>query len=149
MNRVRKQRLLIVVAVVAGLSVATGLSVYALRQNMNLYYSPADVVAGKAPLGRKMRIGGLVEKGSLKRDPNTLDVRFTVTDRVHSFQVHYRGILPDLFREGQGVVANGTLVSRDDFEASNVLAKHDEKYMPPEVKDALEQAGQKVAAADR
>lgn len=140
MNRVRKQRLLIVIAVVVGLSVATGLSVYALRQNMNLFYSPAEVVSGKAPVGQKMRIGGLVEEGSVKRDPETLKVRFTVTDGTHHFEVHYQGILPDLFREGQGVVANGTLVSRQDFEASNVLAKHDEKYVPPEVKEVMEQA---------
>ncbi len=139
MNGVRKQRLIILIAALVGLSVATGLSIYALRQNMNLYYSPADVVSGKAPVGQKMRIGGLVKKGTLVRDPKTLGVTFTVTDGVHHFQVHYQGILPDLFREGQGVVANGTLVSPDLFEASQVLAKHDEKYQPPEVKEALKE----------
>jgi cytochrome c-type biogenesis protein CcmE len=146
MNPVRKQRLFVVLAILAGLSVATALAVYALRQNINLFYSPQQVVSGEAPLGAKMRVGGLVVDGSVKRDPQTLDVTFMVTDGIGSFQVHYQGILPDLFREGQGVVANGTLVSQDRFEAVEVLAKHDETYMPPEVQDALEQAGHPGAA---
>lgn len=142
MNRVRKQRLIIVVVVLAGLAVATALSVYALRRNMDLYYTPSQVVNGQAPLGRKMRIGGLVEKGSVKRNPDSLDVTFIVTDGVHHFLVHYRGILPDLFRAGKGVVASGTLVSRDRFEATDVLAKHDANYTPPVVKEAIRQGRQ-------
>ncbi len=141
MNPVRKQRLFVVLAVLAGLAVAVGLAVYALRQNINLFYTPQQIVNGEAPVGAKMRVGGLVEEGSVQRDPESLNVVFTVTDGKGSFAIHYRGILPDLFREGQGVVANGTLVSRDRFEADEVLAKHDETYMPPEVQDALEKAG--------
>lgn len=141
MNPVRKQRLFVVLAVLAGLAVAVGLAVYALRQNINLFYTPQQIVNGEAPVGAKMRVGGLVEDGSVQRDPDTLDVVFTVTDGKGSFAIHYQGILPDLFREGQGVVANGTLVSRDRFEADEVLAKHGETYMPPEVQDALEKAG--------
>ncbi len=141
MNPVRKQRLFVVLAVLAGLAVAVGLAVYALRQNINLFYTPQQIVNGEAPVGAKMRVGGLVEDGSVQRDPKTLNVVFTVTDGKGSFDIHYQGILPDLFREGQGIVANGTLVSRDRFEADEVLAKHDETYMPPEVQDALEKAG--------
>jgi len=141
MNRVRKQRLFVVLAVLAGLAVAVGLAVYALRQNINLFYTPQQIVNGEAPVGSKMRVGGLVVEGSVERNPETLDVVFTVTDGKGSFDIHYQGILPDLFREGQGVVANGTLESRDRFEAEEVLAKHDETYMPPEVQDALEKAG--------
>ncbi|HEX5677328.1 MAG TPA: cytochrome c maturation protein CcmE [Alcanivorax sp.] len=148
MNPVRKQRLLVVLAVLAGLAVAVGLTVYALRQNINLFYSPQQIVNGEAPVGAKMRVGGLVEHGSVRRDPDTLKVVFTVTDGKGSFDIHYQGILPDLFREGQGVVANGTLVSRDRFEADEVLAKHDETYMPPEVQDALEEAGHPSSKAD-
>lgn len=141
MNPVRKQRLFVVLAIVAGLALATALAIYALRQNINLFYTPQQVVNGEAPLGAKMRVGGLVVDNSVKRNLDTLDVTFTVTDGKGSFQIHYQGILPDLFREGQGIVANGTLISRDRFEADEVLAKHDETYMPPEVKDALEKAG--------
>ncbi|ASK33525.1 cytochrome c maturation protein CcmE [Alloalcanivorax mobilis] len=146
MNPVRKQRLFVVLAILAGLALATALAVYALRQNINLFYTPQQVVNGEAPLGAKMRVGGLVVDNSVQRDLDTLDVTFTVTDGKGSFQIHYQGILPDLFREGQGIVANGTLVSRDRFEADEVLAKHDETYMPPEVKDALEKAGHPGAA---
>lgn len=148
MNPVRKQRLLVVLAILVGLAAATGLAVYALRQNINLFYTPQQVVSGEAPLDTKMRVGGLVMEGTVKRDPKTLDMTFMVTDGKGSFQVHYQGILPDLFREGQGVVANGSLVSRDRFEADEVLAKHDETYMPPEVKDALEKAGHQEAKPD-
>ncbi|MBF1801281.1 cytochrome c maturation protein CcmE [Alloalcanivorax profundimaris] len=141
MNPVRKQRLMVVLAILVGLAIAVGLAVYALRQNINLFYTPQQVVNGEAPVGTKMRVGGLVEEGSVRRDPESLNVTFAVTDGKGTFEIHYQGILPDLFREGQGVVANGTLVSRDRFEADEVLAKHDETYMPPEVQDALEKAG--------
>ncbi|CUR48254.1 cytochrome C biogenesis protein CcmC [Alcanivorax sp. PN-3] len=141
MNPVRKQRLIVVLAVFLGLALATALAVYALRQNINLFFTPQQVVNGEAPVGTKMRVGGLVMEGSVVRDPDTLDVTFDVTDGKGTFTVHYQGILPDLFREGQGIVANGTLVSRERFEAEEVLAKHDETYMPPEVQDALEKAG--------
>ena len=142
MNPVRKQRLFVVLAILVGLAIAVGLAVYALRPNINLFYTPQQVVSGEAPVGTKMRVGGLVVDGSVRRDPESLDVTFAVTDGKGSFDIHYQGILPDLFREGQGVVANGTLVSRDRFEADEVLAKHDENYMPPEVAEALKKSGQ-------
>lgn len=141
MNRVRKQRLLVVTAVLMGLAITAGLALYALRQNINLFYSPQQVTSGEAPVGHKMRVGGLVVKGSVKRNPKTLDVQFDLTDGDGTFTVYYHGILPDLFREGQGIVANGTLESRHKFRASQVLAKHDATYMAPGVKEALEKSG--------
>ena len=141
MNPVRIQRLRLVLAVLVGLAIAVGLMFYALRQNINLFYTPQQVASGEAPLNTQMRVGGLVEAGSVVRNEETLDVSFDITDGKGSFTVHYQGILPDLFREGQGIVANGTLISRERFEAEEVLAKHDETYMPPEVQDALEKAG--------
>ena len=141
MNAVRKQRLILVISILVGLAIACGLMFYALRQNINLFFTPQQVMAGEAPLDTQMRVGGLVEEGSVVRDQQTLDVQFVLTDGKGSFTVHYQGILPDLFREGQGIVANGTLISTNRFEAEEVLAKHDETYMPPEVQDALEKAG--------
>ena len=141
MNAVRKQRLILVISILVGLAIACGLMFYALRQNINLFFTPQQVMAGEAPLDTQMRVGGLVEEGSVVRDQETLDVQFVLTDGKGRFTVHYQGILPDLFREGQGIVANGTLISRNRFEAEEVLAKHDETYMPPEVQDALEKAG--------
>ena len=142
MNPVRKQRLLLVLTVLVGLAIAVGLMFYALRQNINLFYTPQQVASGEAPLNTQMRVGGLVEAGSVVRNEETLDVSFDITDGKGSFTVHYQGILPDLFREGQGIVANGTLISRERFEAEEVLAKHDETYMPAEVADAIKKAGQ-------
>ena len=147
MNAVRKQRLILVVSILVGLAIACGLMFYALRQNINLFFTPQQVMAGEAPLDTQMRVGGLVEEGSVVRDQETLDVQFVLTDGKGSFTVHYQGILPDLFREGQGIVANGTLISTNRFEAEEVLAKHDETYMPPEVQDALEKAGHPGAKA--
>ena len=147
MNAVRKQRLILVISILVGLSIACGLMFYALRQNINLFFTPQQVMAGEAPLDTQMRVGGLVEEGSVVRDQQTLDVQFVLTDGKGSFTVHYQGILPDLFREGQGIVANGTLISTNRFEAEEVLAKHDETYMPPEVQDALEKAGHPGAKA--
>jgi len=141
MNAVRKQRLILVISILVGLAIACGLMFYALRQNINLFFTPQQVMAGEAPLNTQMRVGGLVEEGSVVRDQETLDVQFVLTDGKGRFTVHYQGILPDLFREGQGIVANGTLISTNRFEAEEVLAKHDETYMPPEVQDALEKAG--------
>lgn len=146
MNAIRKQRLLVVIAILMGLAITIGLALYALRQNINLFYSPAQVVSGVAPVGEKMRVGGLVVKGSVVRDAKTLDVRFDLTDGKGTFTVYYNGILPDLFREGQGIVANGTLISAHKFRATQVLAKHDSTYMPPGVKDALEEAGHPAAS---
>lgn len=147
MNPVRKQRLMIILGVLAALALALGLVLYALTQNINLFYTPAQVIAGEAPVGSKMRVGGLVVPGSIKRGEE-LEVLFDITDGEGVFTVRYNGILPDLFREGQGIVANGTLVSRDYFEAEEVLAKHDETYMPPEVQKALERAGHPADAGN-
>ncbi|GAB3380028.1 cytochrome c maturation protein CcmE [Spongiibacter taiwanensis] len=140
MHPVRKQRLLIVLFILVAVSVAAGFLGYALRENINLFYPPAEIVAGKAPLDRQIRAGGMVEQGSVVRSEDSLKVRFAVTDYSASVQVEYEGILPDLFAEGEGVVVSGTLGSDGVFQATQVLAKHDENYMPPEVSDALKQS---------
>lgn len=140
MHPVRKQRLLIVLFILVVVSVAAGFLGYALRENINLFYPPAEIVAGKAPLDRQIRAGGMVEQGSVVRSEDSLKVRFAVTDYSASVQVEYEGILPDLFAEGEGVVVSGTLGSDGVFQATQVLAKHDENYMPPEVSDALKQS---------
>jgi cytochrome c-type biogenesis protein CcmE len=141
MHPIRKQRLYIVIFIVLGASVAAALIFYALRENMNLFYSPSDIAAGKAPLDTRIRAGGMVREGSVQRVGDDLDVTFVVTDYEHDVTVHYVGILPDLFAEGQGVVVTGSQVSQGVIEATEVLAKHDEEYMPPEVSDALKQSG--------
>jgi cytochrome c-type biogenesis protein CcmE len=141
MHPVRKQRLYIVLFIVVGASIATALIVYALRENMNLFYSPSDIAEGKAPLDTRMRAGGMVREGSLKRSGDALEVNFVVTDYAHDVAVSYEGILPDLFAEGQGVVVTGTQTAPGVVVATEVLAKHDEEYMPPEVSEALKQSG--------
>ena len=137
MHPLRRQRLFIVLLVLLGVGVAVGLTTYAMRENINLFYPPAEIVAGKVPVGKKIRAGGMVVKDSLQRDPNSLQVVFEITDYTANVKVQYTGILPDLFAEGQGVVANGVLDANGVFQASEVLAKHDENYMPPEVKSTL------------
>lgn len=141
MNPKRRQRLLVVVLIVVGVSVAVGLTLFALNQNINLFYSPSQIAQGEAPQGRRIRAGGMVVEGSVQRSTETLEVSFEITDYEHSVRVHYAGILPDLFREGQGIVAQGQLDAQGVLQADEVLAKHDENYMPPEVADALEKAG--------
>lgn len=140
MNPKRKQRLIIVLFIVFGAAAAVGLSMYALNQNINLFYSPTDIVDNKAPEGTRIRAGGMVVEGSVIRDTQSLNVMFDMTDYANSVTVSFTGILPDLFREGQGIVAQGTMNSDGVFEAVEVLAKHDENYMPPEVAEALEKA---------
>jgi cytochrome c-type biogenesis protein CcmE len=120
---------------------AVGLTLYALQQNINLFYSPSQIVAGEAPQGRSIRVGGLVVAGSVQRDSQSLQVGFTLTDNLNRVKVRYEGILPDLFREGQGIVARGRLTPNGVIQAQEVLAKHDENYMPPEVAASLKQAG--------
>lgn len=142
MHPVRKQRLIIVLLIVFGTAVAVALITFALRENINLFYSPAEIAAGKAPVGKQIRAGGMVSEGSVVRDPHSLRVDFVVTDYQASVPVTFVGILPDLFDEGQGVVAAGQLGSDGVFQASEVLAKHDENYMPPEVAEALKKSGQ-------
>jgi cytochrome c-type biogenesis protein CcmE len=134
----RHRRAALIVAGVAVLGIATALILSAFRQNLVFFYTPSDVVANKAPADRLFRVGGLVETGSVKRDG--VRVTFRVTDTAQTITVAYDGILPDLFREGKGVVAQGRIDSGGVFHASEVLAKHDENYMPPEAAQALEQA---------
>ncbi len=141
MHPVRRQRLFIVLFILVAVSAAAALIGYALRENINLFYPPADIVAGKAPTDRTIRAGGMVVEGSIKREPDTLKVAFEVTDYAATVPVVYEGILPDLFSEGEGVVATGKMGADGIFYASEVLAKHDETYMPPEVSDALKASG--------
>jgi cytochrome c-type biogenesis protein CcmE len=141
MHPVRKQRLILVLFVALFSSAAIGLVVYAMRGNINLFYPPADVVAGKAPVGRSIRVGGMVVKGSVARAENSLAVTFKLTDFHSTVPVTYTGILPDLFGEGQGAVATGVLHADGVLAATEILAKHDENYMPPEVADALDKTG--------
>ncbi|PFG07818.1 MULTISPECIES: cytochrome c maturation protein CcmE [unclassified Marinobacter] len=142
MHPIRKKRLTIVLFLLAGLAVAVGLTTYALRQNINLFYDPTQIAAGEAPADVRIRAGGMVEEGSVLRDTESLKVAFKVTDFTESVTVEYVGILPDLFAEGQGIVAMGRLNSEGVFVADQVLAKHDENYMPPEVADALAKASE-------
>ncbi len=141
MHPVRKQRLFVVLFIVLFSSAAIGLVAYALRGNINLFFPPAEVAAGKAPVGQPIRVGGMVAEGSVQRSDNSLVVNFVVTDFEASVPVVYEGILPDLFDEGQGAVASGKLNEEGVLVATEVLAKHDENYMPPEVADALEKSG--------
>ena len=136
----RRKRLLWVLAGVALVVLAVTLVLRALDANVMFFYSPSQIHAGEAPQGAAFRIGGLVEVGSLQRSTDGLQVQFMVTDEVQRVPVRYQGLLPDLFREGKGVVASGKLQANGLFEASEVLAKHDENYMPPEAAKALEDA---------
>jgi cytochrome c-type biogenesis protein CcmE len=126
-----------VAAILAGVGIATAFALSAFNQNMLYYYSPTQIHAGEVPDARSIRVGGLVENGSVQREPGSLEVRFTLTDFANTVGVSYSGVLPDLFREGQGVIARGKLNQQGVFVAEEVLAKHDENYMPPEVKDSL------------
>ena len=136
----RQQRTLAVVAILIGMGIAALLILTAFEENLMYFYTPTEVANGEAPLNRKFRIGGMVVDGSVVRAADSLAVHFDLTDTANSVTVEYEGILPDLFREGQGIVANGTLAANGQFVAAEVLAKHDENYMPPEVAEALEKA---------
>ncbi len=139
MHPKRKQRLLIVLSIVIGASLAAGLLFYAMRDNLNLFYPPTEIVAGKAPVGQRIRAGGMVEKGSITRAEDGLTVSFNITDYEATVGVSYTGILPDLFAEDSGVVVAGVLDKNLHLVADEVLAKHDENYMPPEVADTLKE----------
>jgi cytochrome c-type biogenesis protein CcmE len=141
MTPTRKRRLIAVLLILAGISIAAGIAFWSLQQNLLYFQSPSEVAELDMPPGRQFRLGGLVETGSTQRDATGLTVNFTVTDGKKSIPVSYEGILPDLFREGQGVIARGELDEQGHFHATEVLAKHDENYMPPEVAEALEKAG--------
>jgi len=150
MSSKRSRRKLLVILVLFGVSLATVLGLSAFQQNLLYFYSPTQVKAGESPKARPFRVGGLVVKGSVKRSNeqgHKLDVKFVVTDNHNSIPISYSGILPDLFREGQGIVAMGKMNSSGLFVASEVLAKHDEKYMPPEVAAELKVSAKAKAAA--
>lgn len=132
----RQKRMAAIAALLLGLGLAAALGFTAFRKNMMYFYTPSDIVAGSAPIGAKLRLGGLVERGSVKR-ADGLRVDFTLSDCTQSIKVHYEGILPDLFREGQGIVATGSVQPDGVFAAEEVLAKHDENYMPPQLAESL------------
>ena len=136
----RHRRIALIIAGLAILGIAVTLVLSAFNSNLVFFFTPTQVAAHEAPQGRNFRIGGLVEKGSVKRQPDGLTVRFIVTDTAKSVPVAFTGILPDLFKEGKGVVAQGKLGADGVFSATEVLAKHDENYMPPEAADAVERA---------
>lgn len=137
----RRQRMLTVALVLTGVALAVGLALQAFQENLLFFYGPSQVLAGEPPEGRTFRLGGLVTPGSMYREPGEMKVRFSVTDNRSSVTVYYEGVLPDLFREGQGVIANGTMQPDGSFLAEEVLAKHDENYMPPEVAEMLVEQG--------
>ena len=142
----RRKKLTIIAFIATGLTVAIGLSLYALSNTIDLFFTPTQVAAGEVTNGQRIRIGGMVKEGSVVKSQESLHVDFIATDYSHDLQVRYDGILPDLFREGQGVVAEG-MVENGVFMASRVLAKHDENYLPPEVAEALKKSGQWKGAA--
>jgi cytochrome c-type biogenesis protein CcmE len=133
--------MLAVAGILAGIAIAAFFALTAFQKNLLYFYTPSQVAEGKAPSGYPFRVGGLVVPGSVQRDPNSLAVSFSVTDGPSAVAIRYTGILPDLFREGQGIISIGQLAADGVFEASEVLAKHDENYMPPEVADTLKRNG--------
>lgn len=150
MNPKRRTRLIVVLFVLVGAGISVSLVLVALNENINMFYPPEAVVAGDVPVGAQIRAGGMVLDGSIQRDTSSLDVSFVLTDYVGSeFQVAYSGILPDLFREGQGVIVQGALDADGLFTASQVLAKHDENYMPPELAGMTVQNKPKPLIYDR
>ncbi len=140
MHPVRKQRLIFVLFIITAASTAVALMSYALRQNINLFFAPSQIVAGEAPVGVRIRVGGMVVEDSFKRAADSLDASFVLTDGPGQTRVYFSGILPDLFAEGEAAVAAGVLAEDGSFMASEVLAKHDENYTPPEVADAMKKA---------
>lgn len=143
-STIRRKRLVWIAIGLTVLAVAIGLVLYALNSNIVFFFTPTQIAANEAPQGRAFRVGGMVETGSVVRDG--VEVRFRVTDTVKTIPVIYRGTLPDLFREGKGVVAQGKVSSDGVFKADEVLAKHDENYMPPEAAEALKRAGKPIGA---
>ena len=144
MHPKRKRRMIGVLAILGGVAIAVVIATWSLQQNMLFFVSPSDIEEQNLPVGREFRLGGLVTPGSVSRADDGLMVQFEINDGVDSVTVKFDGILPDLFREGQGVIARGQLESHEVFVAHEVLAKHDENYMPPEVADALEEKGMHV-----
>lgn len=151
MNPRRKKRLTLAVALIGGVAAIASLLLYALNSNLNLFYTPSEIVTGKTDtgvkpdVGQRIRVGGMVTVGSMVRDPDSLHVQFAVHDSLGGeILVTYDDLLPDLFREGQGIVAQGVLTAEGKLEATEVLAKHDENYMPPEVAEAMGQKHEKL-----
>ena len=142
----RRKRLFVVLAILGGVSASVALAMMASRENIMFYYDPSQIAAGKAPVAKRFRVGGMVVKGSVARKPGDLEVKFILTDFAHDVPVEYTGVLPDLFREGQGIIAHGTMGAGGAFVADEVLAKHDEKYMPPEVARSLKKRQAESAA---
>jgi cytochrome c-type biogenesis protein CcmE len=145
----RQRRAVWIIAGLAALGVAATLVLNAFQSNLVFFFTPTQVAKGEAPTNRAFRIGGLVENGSVQREANTTRVQFRVTDNAQVVTVRYEGILPDLFKEGRGIVAQGVMTAPGEFKASEVLAKHDENYMPPEAAEALKRAGHPVGAPEQ
>lgn len=143
----RRKRLVLFASVLVGVAVAAGIASLAFKDNLQYFYNPSEVVAGKVPPGKRFRVGGMVPKGSVQRETGSLTVNFAVTDNAETVKIRYSGVLPDLFREGQGIIAHGKLDAEGVFVADEVLAKHDENYMPPEVRDSLKKTHQSAAPA--
>jgi cytochrome c-type biogenesis protein CcmE len=137
----RRRRMMLVGLIVLGVGAAAAFALTAFQDNLLYFYTPSDISAGKAPIDKSFRLGGMVPKGSFKRESGSMEASFVLTDYATSVTVRYAGVLPDLFREGQGVVARGRLKTDGTFIAEEVLAKHDENYMPPDVADALRKQG--------
>ncbi|MFK5912969.1 MAG: cytochrome c maturation protein CcmE [Woeseiaceae bacterium] len=137
MKPARKKRLFFIVFLIAGVALAAWFAMYAFNQNLMFYFSPSDIKQGKAPTNKIFRMGGMVVEGTFKKEPKSLMVHFDLTDYEKTVSVEYEGILPDLFKEGQGIISRGKLNSDGVFVAEEVLAKHDENYMPPEVAESL------------
>ena len=144
----RRQRMLSVGLVVIGVAVAAALALRAFNEDLLFFYSPTQIAAGEAPENRTFRVGGLVIDGSVERELGSLEVRFVLTDNAHDVPVSYSGVLPDLFREGQGIIAHGQIRTDGIFVADTVLAKHDENYMPPEVAEALKEVHQQASGGE-
>jgi cytochrome c-type biogenesis protein CcmE len=144
----RKQRLMIVIFIVVFSSVAVGLMSYALRENINLFYPPSKIAAGDVPHNTRIRAGGCVKPGSVERAEDSLQIRFLITDGSADVKVNFNGILPDLFAEGEAAVINGIVTDAGEINASEVLAKHDENYIPPEVAEAMKDKGEHQATCE-
>jgi len=135
----RQKRLFIILGIIFGTALIVGLVMYSLNQNINLFYSTSQIAQGEAPVGKRIRVGGMVVEGSVKRSKKSLKVSFDLTDYEQQVTVEFTGILPDLFREGQGIIAQGKMDAKGVFQADEVLAKHDENYMPPEIAASMKQ----------
>ncbi len=144
MKPARKKRLFFIIFLVSGIALAAGFAMYAFNQNLMFYFSPTDVKQGKAPVNKIFRMGGMVVEGTFKKEAKSLKVHFDLTDYDKTVSVEYEGILPDLFREGQGIISRGKLNEQGVFIAEEVLAKHDENYMPPEVAESLKKTKEKL-----